>query len=218
MAAREMDVGKIIPLVSGEVVATNVSADEYLEKYAADYCEWVGGVVIRMSPVGLKHNDLTDYLRDLARAYFSSRPLGKILSQPFVMRLDATGSAREPDLQIILHSNAGKLTETAMVGPADICIEVVSPESVERDYGTKLEEYEKGGVGEYWLFDSQRKIALFYRLDEAGLYHLISLDETGIYQTPKLPDFRLHVPTLWEDTLPDIVAIVEAVKKMLADA
>lgn len=217
MTVLEIDLAKVMALVSGEVVATGVSADDYMANYAADHCEWVGGVVIRMSPAGLKHNDFTDYLRDLLRTYFAAKPIGRVLSHPFVMRVDVTDSRREPDLQIILHTNPGKLSETAMIGPADICIEIVSPESVERDYGTKLEEYEKGGIAEYWLFDPQRKIALFYQLDNTGTYRLMDPDEQGIYRTPKLPGFQLHVPTLWLDNLPDIIAVVEAVKKMLAD-
>ena len=43
-----------------------------------------------------------------------------------------------------------------MNGAADICIEVISPESVIRDRGEKFEEYERGGVGEYWIFDYLR--------------------------------------------------------------
>jgi Uma2 family endonuclease len=102
-----------------------------------------------------------------------------------------------------------------MIGPADICIEVVSEESVERDYGTKLMEYEAGGVLEYWLFDPIRKRALFNRLNADKVYDLVSPDADGYYETPLLPGLKLHIPTLWEEPLPDFFAIAEIVKKML---
>ena len=40
-------------------------------------------------------------------------------------------------------------------------------------------------------------------------------EENDNYKTSQLPDLRLHVPTLWEDKLPDLGQIREAVKKML---
>jgi len=200
----------------GPIVATGVSADEYMERYAAHFYEWVRGFVIKMSPVALKHDSLDDYVRDLLKAYFSFNPIGRVIGAPFVMRLDSTHSRREPDLQVILKTNPGELTETYMHGPADICIEIVSAESVARDYGEKFEEYEAGGVREYWILDPIRSQTHFYRLDENGIYRLILPDAEGNYRTPLLPQFVLHVPTLWEDTLPDLVAIVEAVRAMLS--
>ncbi|MGF1507841.1 MAG: Uma2 family endonuclease [Anaerolineae bacterium] len=119
-----------------------ISAEEYMATYAHDFHEWVNGEVIKMSPVSLKHDRLADYLRNLLTAYLALNPIGQVVAAPFVMRIDITNSRREPDLQVILNSNPGELTDIAMVGAADICIEVVSAESVVRDYGHKFAEYE----------------------------------------------------------------------------
>lgn len=202
---------------SREIVANDVPFEEYMAHYAADFYEWVGGVVIKMSPVSEKHDELTFYLRALLASYFTLRALGIVRSEPFVMRLPATESAREPDLQIILHTNPGDLTDTAMIGPADICVEVVSPESVERDYGKKFAEYERGGVREYWIIDPLRQEAHFYRLGEGGHYHRYPEDDQGNYHPPPLPDLAIHVPTLWQATLPDPFATGQAVQAMLGD-
>ncbi len=199
----------------GQIVATGVSADEYMERYAADFHEWVRGYVIKMSPVALKHASIDDYFGDLLKAYFALNPIAQVIGAPFVMRVDATNSRREPDLQVILKSNAGELTETYMHGPADIVIEIVSTESVSRDYGEKFEEYEEGGVGEYWIIDPIRTQTYFYRRDENGIYRLILPDADGNYRTPLLPELVLHVPTLWQEPLPDYFAIGEAVRAML---
>jgi Uma2 family endonuclease len=103
-----------------------------------DGYEWIKGAVITMVPVSLRYDMIVGYLRKCLEAYFDLRSIGRVVGQPFVMRLDATESRREPDLQIILKTNPGQLTDTAMIGPADICIEVVSPESVACDYGEKF--------------------------------------------------------------------------------
>ena len=133
------------------------------------------------------------------------------------MQVDTTQSRREPDLQVIPHANPGQLTETAMIGPADICVEVVSPESVTRDYGEKFLEYEQGGVGEYWLIDPIRAEAFFYRLGEDGHYDLQRADEHGYYRSARLPKLSLHVPTLWQSDLPGFFEIAQAVQAMFVD-
>lgn len=213
MVQQIVTIPRILP--SGEIVAVDMSEDDYMHQYAEQHHEWIEGVVIKMSPVTLKHDGIVGFLRELFRAYFALRPIGQVIGEPFVMRLPGVRSRREPDLQVILNSNPGTLHDTYMDGPADICIEVVSPGSVGIDYGDKFAEYEKGGVGEYWLADPIRQTCRFYRLTDAKLYKDYPPDADGYYTTPRLPRFRLHVPTLWQDPLPDIFQVVQPVQDML---
>lgn len=200
---------------SGEIIATGVSEAEYLEKFAAHFCEWVNGTVIRMAPATLHHNRTIGYLYTLFEAYFELNPVGVVALSPFLQRLTEIQVNREPDLMIVLDSNPNALTETALIGAADICIEVVSPESVARDRGEKFEEYEKGGVGEYWIFDYPRAEALFYRRNEEGIFIRQPEDTDGNYQTPLLPGLNVHVATLWQEKLPGPAATAQAVAAML---
>lgn len=204
-------------LPAGQIVASGVSVDEYMAQYAATHHEWVEGVVIKMTPVTLRHDALSSYLRMLLAAYFELNAIGTVLGEPFVMRLAALNRIREPDLQVILDENPGQLTDTAMIGPADICIEVVSPESAPRDYGDKLIEYERAGVREYWIVDPLRQRCDFNRLGASGVYAIAEPDDAGHYTTPLLPRLALHVPTLWQDELPGFFAIGQAVQAMLED-
>jgi Uma2 family endonuclease len=202
--------------VIGEIVATNVSLEEYMEHYAADHCEWVEGVVIKMSPGTIKHNKIMQYLIHLFNAYFELNPIGALITQPFVMRLAAfPNRRREPDLLVVLKTNPHELKETYMDGPADLCIEIVSEDSIDRDHGEKFKEYEKGGVPEYWIVDPIHKESRFYRLNEAGIYSRQTEDAQGNYYTPALPGLALHVPTLWNEDLPGPGATSAAVKAML---
>ena len=200
----------------GRIVAYDVTFDDYLQRYAEHYHEWVRGYVIEMSPVTLRHEQIISYLRTLLDAWFERSPIGVVIGAPFVMRTDAAPAGREPDLQVILESNAGDLTDTAMLGAADVCVEVVSAESVDRDYGEKLAEYEQAGVREYWLIDPIRSQALFHRLTLGGTYAPRKPDGNGNYATTILPGFVLHVPTLWRTPLPRFSAIGRAVDAMFA--
>lgn len=198
----------------GEIVASNLSDKDFDKHYEGHY-EWVRGFVIKMSPISLAHEYIVDYLKMMFKAYFTLQPIGQVVGDPFQQRIDTIQSRRQPDLQIILHTNSGQLTDTAMIGPADICIEVVSQGTSGIDYGDKFEEYEEGGVKEYWIFDPIREEYRFFRRNDQGMFKSFHPDAEGYYQTSLLPDFTLHVATLWQKDLPDILAIVEAVKKML---
>ena len=201
----------------GRIVARNVTFDDYLLCYAEQYHEWVRGYVIEMSPVTLRHERIVDYLRMLLNAWLAGNPIGVLVGTPFVMRTDVAPSGRLPDLQLILNSNPGDLTETAMLGPADLCVEVVSAESVTRDYREKLAEYEQAGVREYWLIDPFRTQALFHRLSSNGGYARHQPDGTGNYATPMLPGLVVNVPLLWRTPLPDFFAIARAVEAMITE-
>jgi Uma2 family endonuclease len=147
-----------------------ISAEEYLAIYADKHYEWVDGEVIEMAPVEDIHNSLTGYLYMLFLGYLELNPIGTVRFDPFVMRLDAIRAYRQPDLQIILKDNLKNLTPTAMIGAADICVEVVSPTSVATDYDIKFGEYQKAGVREYWIIDPKRRVVNFHRLNTDGLY------------------------------------------------
>jgi Uma2 family endonuclease len=205
-----------MPLVDEGVLATDVTFEDYLEHYAADFCEWVGGDVIKMSPIHERHDELTRYFTRLTEAYFERRPIGQLRIAPFVMRLPETRRGREPDLKIILNSNPHPLRSTYMDGPADIVIEILSPGTEDVDRETKLLEYQAGGVKEYWWFDSMKREACFYRLDSVGVFVRQQPDSDGNYRTPLLPGLALAIVPLWQNPLPGPSAVVEAVKTMLA--
>jgi len=199
-----------------QIRAKTVSEEEYLGQYAHEHYEWVEGELVKMSPVSFTHADLNGYLYMLLQAYFTLKPLGLVVQPPFVLRL--AHSYREPDLMVILNDNMTHFTETAMHGAADICIEIVSPDSISRDHGEKFAEYQSAGVREYWIIDPLRDECRLYRLDENGVYQPQTPDPTGDYQTPLLPGLRLHIPAFWQDPLPNFFEIAEAVKAMLGES
>ncbi len=199
-------------MVDKSTEIAEVSEDVYMHEYAAEFYEWVGGVLIKMTPVSARHDGLTRFLDRLIGGYLDLTNLGQIRSAPFVMRVGK--SRREPDLQVILNDNPGELTDTYMDGPADICIEIVSPSNEAVDYGDKFREYEQAGVREYWIFDPMRQETRFHRLNSKGTYTQV-IPEDGKYTTPLLPDFVLDVSLLWQDDLPDLFTVAQMVKDML---
>jgi len=179
--------------------------------------EWVDGEVIVASPASQRHQQIVKFLARLLDTYVSSRKLGELLFAPFQVKLGPDLPGREPDLLFVAREHADRLKETHLDGPADLIVEIVSPESRERDRGAKFYEYEAAGVGEYWLIDSQRRQAEFHQLGGDGFYHLIPPDAEGVYRSVVLPGFWLRVDWLWQDPLPTPVETLRLLAGMLGD-
>jgi Uma2 family endonuclease len=125
------------------------------------------------------------------------------------MRLSRSG--REPDLLFVASAHREHLRATYLDGPAELVIQVVSPESAARDRGDKFYEYEAATVAEYWLLDPEAERAEFYQLDEHGKYRQVALNAQGIYRSRALPGFWLDTSWLWSDSLPRVMETLRAI-------
>lgn len=157
--------------------------------------EWVEGEVIMTSPASLKHQQTVAFLQRVLGAYAEYHNLGIVLAAPFQMKLSR--SSREPDLLFVSTEHNSRLRDTYLDGPADLVVEVISPESIGRDRGEKYYEYAEAGIQEYWLIDPEARWAEFYLLSE-GRYRLVLEGASGEYLSQVLPNFRLSVAWLWQ--------------------
>ncbi len=170
--------------------------EEFLAWAEDAHVEWINGSVIYMSPASLTHQMIVDFLNRVVSFFIEKHALGLMLSAPFQMRLPDSG--REPDLIFVSHKNKSRLKTTYLDGPADLVIEVISPESTSRDRGEKYFEYEQAGVLEYWLIDPLRDHAEFYQLNEDGRFYLVAEGNQGEYLSREIKDFRLNIGWLWK--------------------
>jgi Uma2 family endonuclease len=138
--------------------------------------------------------------------YVEVTGLGIILNAPFQMKLSHSG--REPDVLFVAREHRARLHSTYLEGPADLVVEIISPESSSRDRVTKLREYARDGVPEYWLIDPDRRSTAFHRLDAAGAYRDEVSKASGIYRAQAIPGFWLDTAWLWADPLPAVEAAV----------
>jgi Uma2 family endonuclease len=188
---------------AGRVV--RASYEEYLAlPNEGRLMEWVDGEVVYHMPPTLAHQRLVAYLTTLFTLFSDFFGLGRVIASPAEMKCSAAGPSREPDLMFVATANLNRLADDRRVaGPADLVIEVVSDDSVARDFDEKFIEYQECGVREYWIVDprERRNRALFYRLGEDGLLESVKPEAGGIFRSSSLPGFWLKVEWLWE--LPD---------------
>jgi Uma2 family endonuclease len=163
--------------------------------------EWVDGQVIVNSPANAKHQLLVTFLLRVLSGYVDFHGAGTIMPAPFQMKLPHSG--REPDILYLTAAHLDRLRPTYIDGPADLVVEVVSPDSVKRDREDKFREYAQGEVPEYWLLDPDAQVAAFYQLAPQGAYRAVVPDAAGVYRSAALPGFWLDVAWLWQVPHPD---------------
>ncbi len=186
-----------------------ITFDEYLDlEIEGAHLEWIDGKVIGFMANNLQHQEIGSFLEMLMRLYAEVNNLGRIVRGGFAMKLEPQRRGREPDLIFVSKKRINLLKRKYLDGAADIAVEIVSPESIERDNEIKFGEYEKAGIKEYWLIDPQENRAEFYRLNAEGFYRLVETSD-GIFRSDVLPGFFLRVEWLWRENLPTIAALKE---------
>jgi Uma2 family endonuclease len=182
-----------------------MSYEEFLEWSDENHAEWVNGEVIVFMPPVTRHQLVVGFLHTLISLFANMYDLGKLLSAPFEMRHLPGYASREPDMLFVARDNLHRLTDKRLEGPADLVIEVVSPESVKRDYEEKFSEYQRSGVREYWVIDPRpgREQAALYQRTVQGMYQAILPDAQGRYHSLVLPGLWLRPAWLWQEPQPN---------------
>ena len=184
-----------------------ITYDAFLDMVDEDtLAEWVAGTIIMTSPAGRRHQNVAAFLFTTLSAFVNVHALGEVMAPPFQMKLPRSG--REPDVIYVAKSHLERFTPTYLDGPADLVVEIVSPESAQRDRIVKFEEYQDAGIPEYWLIDSAQEEVAFYRLVSNGRYDRVATDSDGIYRSEVVPGFWLRVAWLWQQPLPDTVQVL----------
>lgn len=190
---------------------TRITYEQFLEHSDEDVlAEWVDGEVIEMT-VDERHDDIGGFLYALLRYYSDEHGSGRLFQEPFQMKTAPDLPGRSPDIFFLSAANMGRLRRKHVEGPADLVIEIIGPESVERDRGTKYVEYERGGVGEYWIVDPIHKRAEFHVRGTDDLFHEVAADSEGWYQSVILAGLRVNVNWLWQEPLPPLRAVLTEV-------
>lgn len=199
---------RLLEVLLAPPVSEKMSYEEFLDWADEDtLAEWVDGKAIMTSPASTKHQTLADFLLMVLSHYVQAHESGIVISAPFQMKLE---HGREPDLIFIANAHLDRLKTTYLDGPADLVVEIISPESAGRDRGEKFIEYEAGGVPEYWLIDPQRRWAEFYQL-QGERYHLTYAGEQGEYHARALPGFWLRAEWLWQQPLPKVIDVLRII-------
>jgi Uma2 family endonuclease len=188
-----------------------ITYEEFLEWADEDtYAEWVDGKVEFMSPASTPHQRALLFLARLFAEWLERHEAGEVLVAPFPMRLRDIRRGREPDILVLFKDTASRLQRNYLDGSADLVVEIVSPESVQRDWQDKYAEYEAAGVREYWIIDPDPRRANFFVHGDAGRFEPATPNEEGRYDCRAVPGFWINVGWLWQEPLPTLRQVLAA--------
>lgn len=174
----------------------DLTFEDFLEIIEDDQkADLLDGVIYMSSPDNIENNDLNAWLCTILTAFVEAKELGKVYVSRVAYRI---GKKRgpEPDLGFIPKKMAKKTRRGYIDGPPALAIEIVSPDSVQRDYIQKRAIYEEAGVKEYWILDPDETRATFLTLKK-GRFEEMPL-KNGIVESRVLPGFYLQASWVWE--------------------
>ena len=112
----------------------------------------INGVIYMASPENTDANEIFVWLIGLVYDFADYYDLGKVYGSRVAFHLD-DNSSPEPDIAFLSKRNLRRVKRRWVEGGPDLAVEIVSPESIDRDYNLKRKKYEEAGVPEYWIID-----------------------------------------------------------------
>jgi Uma2 family endonuclease len=160
------------------------------------------------SPENTDANELIGWLFTLFNVYSRRKKLGEIYFSRVALRLsDEHGP--EPDILFVRTNNLRRVKRGFIEGAADLAVEVVSPDSVERDYYQKRELYEEYRIPEYWIVDEMDQTVTLLCLKQ-GKYRQVR-PRQGALHSAVLSGFWLRPEWLWQEPRPDEFETLELI-------
>jgi Uma2 family endonuclease len=201
------------PLVRGEwIPMTSEEFDRWLPDDVQG--EWVRGKGIAFVSNSDRHQWTVSLLYDLLDRFAKLHDLGRTINLLYEMWLPDQGSRRQPDVLYVAPENLYRWEAKRLIGAADFASEIVSDDSVKRDYEEKFEEFRLADVREYLSIDNREGHRFrfdYYRLGADGRYHPVEPDEDGRYHSEVLPGFWLDPRWFATDPLPDSLTLLSQV-------
>ena len=81
----------------------------------------------------------------------------------------------------------------AVLGAPDLVVEVLSPSTTGRDRREKMRLYERHGVGDYWIVDTQARRIERYEFGDRGLVLAREFSDGDTVESPAHSGFALTI-------------------------
>lgn len=206
MASVQDGVASFEALLPRPVPAMRMTEDEFVAWCDEDTrAEWVDGEVVVMSQASTIHNRLTRFLLSLLEDFVAERGLGEAFGSDLSVRI--LSKRRLPDVLFVANDRQDRLREKHLEGAPNLVFEVVSEDSVDRDWRDKYLEYQAAGVDEYWVIDPLYKRIEAYALSDDRTYHPIPPAD-GKLASRAVPGFYLRPEWLWQEPLPKVPGVL----------
>lgn len=153
-----------------------------------------GDIVVSPSP-SPGHSRLCVQLTRILSTYIEENQLGELFTDTDTIFDD--DNTRRPDLLYFSTRRLHLVGEKAIRGAPDLCIEILSPTSVEIDRHDKYALYEKRRVAHYWIVDPAARTIEAFSLKRRKFVLAATASGSGVARLPPFPDLDLPLAQLW---------------------
>jgi Uma2 family endonuclease len=156
-------------------------------------CELVRGEIIRMSPGGFLHSQITGRAHFLLQSHNRARKLGHVLTgEAGLVVARSPDTVRGADVAFISYQRVPKdaKIEGFLQHPPELIIEVLSDDVSWGEMEEKIAEYHRAGVDLVWVLDPRTVTLRAYPRDAAPV---LFRDTETVSADPHVPGFACRV-------------------------
>ncbi len=161
----------------------------------------IDGVIYMASPESPRTNKIAGFIYRLIWGYITERGISAECYFSRVAFVLDDSHAPEPDVAYLCPERAHLEASGRVKGAPDVAVEIVSHDSIDRDYELKRAMYEAAGVPEYWLIDPLENRCDFLMLRD-GKYQHAELENGTQFHSRVIPGFWLDTEWLFANPLP----------------
>jgi Uma2 family endonuclease len=182
------------------MTSARLTADEYFALPPTEQrTQLIDGKVV-VTEASLRHQRIVGEIYHLLRTWLKEHPGGGEAGIPVNVHLDQR-NVYAPDVWWVPEEARPPRDAKRIVGPPALAVEVRSPSTWRYDVGTKKSTYERLGLQELWLVDTEANSVLVYRRSAATVPRFdvsLELEVGNLLTTPLIPGFELVLADLFK--------------------
>lgn len=169
----------------------------------------IDGIIYMASPENTDANGLFMWYGGLLDLYVEELELGRVFGLKVALRLDDRNGP-EPDILFVANIRLHLVQWGHIDGPADMAVEIVTPESIDRDYTKKRQQYERARIKEYWIIDEQEEKVTVFHLDRHNKYREVK-PRDGKLCSKVVRGFWIRPEWLWQTPRPKKLRVLREI-------
>ncbi len=167
------------------------TTEDYMKLPEGAPYELLNGKLTYMPSPKYPHQDASGNLFAALLFFVKAHKLGIVCHAPFDVHLDKENIV-QPDILFLSNKRMDRRKDW-IYGAPDLMVEILSQGTKKRDQKTKLALYEKHGVLEYWLVDTDKRTVEVQLAEQGKFVKKALLHEADMLAATVVPGFEVKV-------------------------
>lgn len=176
-------------------VQTKLTYADYVKTSHDEHCELLNGELVMFTTPPTYHQEVSSNLLYKVGVFVRERNLGNVypvLTDVVLSDIDVV----KPDILFVSRQRSHILTRENIRGAPDLVVEILDPQTDERDRTLNLDLDVLRGVKEYWIVDSHAKTIMVLLRGESGYEASGTYGEGQTLHSPMLERFSVALEKL----------------------